>query len=421
MRVPDDRRIGRIRSGRPSHGPVRSTTVLGRRTDYTFGLLTALFAAGYGVMFTMLNDFRDDYGISESALGLLVAVGFFSSFLAQVLLAPLADRGHARRLVFLGMLCNVAGLLGMAVSERIGTLIVARLVMGLGAGMAIPAARRIVILADPEHLGNNIGLLLTADVGGFAAGPAISAALAGPFGIPAPFLVIAVLTVACLPVIVRVRVDETAVEDAPVERFAFDLLRHRPYTGALALGAAVFLMIGTFDALWVLVLDDLRAADWIANVGITLFALPLMVLGPLGGRLAQRVGPFRLGTVGLSAGALFMFLYGQMTTGAMMMVVAVFHSLNDGLTVSSEGVAVGLTVPAERQAAGQGLLGGVQTIVGGFTALGAGWLYEHHGRTSAYSACGATMLALVAVAYWRAGPEWYRRRPAPVVVAGVGG
>lgn len=381
----------------------------GRRSVLTFGLLTALFAGGYGVMFTMLDDFRDEFGIGASALGLVVAMGFFSSFLAQVLLAPLADRGHARRLVMLGMVGNVAGLLGMAVSHEVVPLVASRLVMGLGAGMAIPAARRIVILADPDNLGRNLGLLLTSDVAGFAAGPAVAALLSGPFGIAAPFLVIAALTVACFPVIIRVRVDETAAADAPAERFAFDLLRLRPYSGALCLGAAAFLMIGTFDALWVLVLSDLDASDWIANLGITLFALPLMVLGPFGGRLAQRVGPFRLGTVGLLVGAACMFTYGHLPSGGAMMAVGIVHALNDGLTVSSNGVAVGLTVPVERQAAAQGLLGGTQTIVGGITALAAGWLYDHHGRTWAYTACAAAMVALVAAAAWRAGPAWYRR------------
>src|SRR5262245_36128304 len=86
----------------------------GRRLIFTFGLLTALFAAGYGVMFTMLDDFRDEYGIGAAALGAIVATGFFASFVAQVVLAPLADRGHARQLVYIGMLCNIVGLVGMA-------------------------------------------------------------------------------------------------------------------------------------------------------------------------------------------------------------------------------------------------------------------------------------------------------------------
>ena len=358
----------------------------------TFGLLTALFAAGYGVMFTVLDDFRDEYGISETSLGLVVAMGFFSSFLAQVFIAPLADRGHARKLVYAGMTLNVAGMLVMAVADTELTLYGARLVMGLGAGMAIPAIRRIVVLADATNLGSNLGILLAADVAGFALGPAVSAFLVEPFGIAAPFLVISVLQLACLPVVARVRVDEST--EAPRARLAFDLLRQRTYVAALLMGAAVFLMIGTFDALWVLVLDDLGASEWLANIGITLFAVPMLFLASIGGRTSQRVGPFRFGSIGLLLGATAVFLYGQMPTGAAMMAVAMVHSVTDGLTVTSAGIAVGTVVPPERQAGAQGLLGGTQTLVGGLTAVSAGALYEHYGRTTAYTLCAIAMVVL---------------------------
>ena len=43
-----------------------------RRLVLSCGALTATFAAGYGVMFTVLDDFRDDYGISAGALGAVV-------------------------------------------------------------------------------------------------------------------------------------------------------------------------------------------------------------------------------------------------------------------------------------------------------------------------------------------------------------
>jgi MFS transporter, DHA1 family, tetracycline resistance protein len=378
-----------------------------RRIVLSFGLLTALFAAGYGVMFTVLDDFRDEYGISPTALGLVVAMGFFSSFLAQVFIAPFADRGYARRLVYVGMAFNVVGMVAMAFSTSEIPLFAARLVMGLGAGMAIPAVRRIVILAEPERLGSNLGTLLAADVAGFALGPAISAVLVGPFGIAAPFLVISVLQLACLPVVARVRVDESA--DGTRSKLALDMLRHRPFVAALLMGAAVFLMIGTFDALWVLVLDDLGAAEWLANIGITFFAVPMLLLASFGGRTAQRVGPFRFGSIGLFGGALAMFLYGQMPSGAAMMAVAMVHSVTDGLTVSSTGIAVGLVAPPERQAGAQGLLGGTQVLVGGLTAVTAGVLYEQFGRTVAYTCCALAMVVLVSLSIWLAGPEWGRR------------
>ena len=365
------------------------------------GLLSAVFSAGYGVMFTMLNDFRDEYGISPTALGGVVAIGFLSSFVAQVMLAPQADRGHARLLVYIGIACNVAGLLGMAYSTTAVGLLVARLVMGIGAGMAQPAIRRIVILASPDSVGDNLGFLLSADVGGFAMGPAISAVLAGPFGIPAPFLMIAVATVACVPMMIRIHVSETV--DSGVDRFAFDLFRSRVFTGTVVMGSAVFLMIGTFDALWVLVLDDLGASDWIANLGIVIFSLPFVVFGTVGGRMAQRVGPLKLATIGLLVGAFCLLLYGYLPTGIAMMAVGIVHSINDGLTVSSTGVAIGIGVESERQASAQGMLGGVQTLVGGLTALAAGWMYEHAGRAVAYGVSAGLMVVLVAVGAWLTG------------------
>jgi MFS family permease len=386
--------------------------VRGRSLVFVFGSVGAFLASGYGVLFTLLDDFRDEYGIGEAALGGVIGIGFFAGFLAQVLIAPLADRGHARQLVLAGMVLDLVGLVMMAFATSIGPLLTGRFVMGVGVGMAVPAIRRIVILGDPANLGHNLGRVLAADVGGFAAGPAISALLVGPFGIPAPFLFIAAATALLMPFVARTAVEETAVPTG--QRFAFDLLRLRPFTAAVTMGSAVWLMIGAFDALWSLALDDLDTAEWLANLGITMFALPLVALGALGGRLAQRVGPFRVGSVGLLLASVFMFLYGVMPSGAAMFAVAMVHSLGDGLTVSSTGVAVGMVVPAERQAGAQGVLGGIQTLVAGITAVAIGVIYEHAGRLAAYSTSAAAMLALVGIAWVLAGHHRALRDGAPV-------
>lgn len=382
-------------------GGVPCSDVRGRNLIVVFGLVGAFLASGYGALFTLLDDFRDEYGISESALGGVIGIGFFAGFLAQVLLAPVADRGHARHMVLGGMIFDLVGLVMMAFAESIGPLLAGRFVMGVGVGMAVPAIRRIVIVGDPVNIGHNLGRILAADVAGFAAGPAISALLVGPFGIPAPFLFIAGATLLLMPFVARTRVAETAAPSR--QRFAFDLLRLRPFAAAVTLGSAVWLMIGAFDALWSLALDDLDTAEWLANLGITMFALPLIVLGSIGGRLAQRVGPFRVGSLGLLLGALFMFLYGMMPSGGAMFAVAMVHSLTDGLSVSSTGVAVGLVVPPHRQAGAQGVLGGIQTLVAGVAAAVIGIIYEHGGRFAAYSTSAAAMVLLVAAGLLLAG------------------
>ena len=378
-----------------------------------FGLLTATMSSGYGVMFTVLDDFRDEYGIEAHWLGMIVGVGFLSSFVAQVFLAPVADRGYARQLVLAGMLLNVAGLLTMAFGESLTPLLIGRFVSGIGIGMTFPAIRRIVINADPENLGNNVGLLLSADVAGFAAGPALSAVMVPTLGLSAPFLTIAALSMCCLPIVLRVPIADSAVAEGPQARFAFDLLRNRAMVAALMMGSCLFLMIGTFDALWAVVLDDLGASEVTANIGITIFALPLIFLGAYGGRLAQRVGPFRLGPFGLLLGAVFVFLYGFMPTGLAMLAVGALNATTDGLTASSTAVAVGLVAPPERQAGAQGMLGAAETLTGGLTAVMAGVLYSAGGRVLAYSTASALMVVLAVGAYLMAGPA-YRGKHIPV-------
>ena len=104
------------------------------------------------------------------------------------------------------------------------------------------------------------------------------------------------------------------------------------------------------------------------DLGITLFAVPLIILGPTGGRLAQRVGPFRIACVGLVAGAFFIFVYGQVPSGTWIFGFAMFHAITDALTISASGVAVAMSVPEERQAGAQGLIGAAQALTGGITA-----------------------------------------------------
>ena len=356
-----------------------------RSVVVVFGALTGLFASGYGVMFTVLDEFRDQYGIGEGALGLIVAMGFLSSFVAQVTLAPLADRGHARPMIVLGNGVQRGRPARHGIRHDVHRVADVAVRDGCRRRACVPGCAADRDPRRPDHLGQNLGRMLAADVAGFAIGPAISAVLVGPFGIAAPFLLIAGLTVAMYPLIARTRVAETDVEAEVPPRFAFDLLRIRPYLAAVSMGAAVFMMIGAFDALWALVLDDLNASDLIANLGITLFAVPMVLFASIGGRLAQSVGPFRLGTFGLLVGAAAMFAYGHAPSGGVMLAISLVHATNDGFTVSSSGVAVGMVVPGERQASAQGLLGGVETLTAGITATAIGQIYEHFGHTVAYT------------------------------------
>ncbi len=371
---------------------------------WVFSTLSATLSAGYGVLFTMGGDYRDEYGISETTFGLIIGIGFLLSFFAQLTIGPLGDRGYARLMVFGGAFVNAAGLLLMGFGTSATWIITGRVISGIAIGASMPAIKRIVVVGSGPNLGRNLGRLFSADVFGFAMGPVVAAVLVGPFGIAAPFVAIATVSVLVVLLSLRVPYVEGNLVNPTGTRFAFDLLRYRPFAGAVMIGVAAFVMIGAFDALWDLVHTDLNTREWMANLGIALFAIPLVILGPTSGRLAQRIGPFVVASAGLFAAVMFFGIYGVLTVGGTIFAITLVHAVTDGLSFAASGVAVGLTAPEERQAGAQGVLGGMQSLGAGIMAPVAGWLYEHHGQQAAYWTAAGVILLLVLGGLWLARP-----------------
>ena len=372
-----------------------------KRTLYLLQATTALGGMGYGVMFTVLDDFRDKYGITEAQLGIIVGVGFITGFLSQILFAPLADKGHAKKLVMTGIAIEIVGTLFMAFGQAFLPLIIGRLLAGFGVGISEPALRRILILSDPERMGQNLGLIVSASVAGFTAGPIVSALTADTLGIAAPFLLVAVLLVVVAFGLFNLQFQEANIEDAPTQRLAFDMLRIRPLAGAIVIGLALFAMIGTFDAVWSVMMDDMNAPTWVANVGISLFAFPMIFLAPRGGRLTQKFGPFKASMTGLSIGAICLVMYGTLWSPYPMLAIGIIHGVVDGLTVTGGSAAVALVAPRERLASAQGLYGGLQTLTGGIAAVLAGTAYGIIGRAT-FIWCAVAMLLFIAIGSWLA-------------------
>ena len=373
-----------------------------RRTVYLMLAASGLGAMGYGTMFTVVDDFRDRFGIPESRLGLILGIGFLAGFIAQIFLAPLADKGHAKTMILTGIAIQLVGNMMMGFGQSFWILFAARFIMGVGGGMITPAARRVIIVSDPRNMGTNLGLFVSFDVGGFALGPVVSALTVDTLGLPVPFVSVAVLMAVVGVGLVRADISEVAAEDAPSQRLAFDLLRIAPYAGAVVIGLSLFLMIGTFDTLWSVMMADIEAETWIANLGITLFALPMLFLGPIGGRLTQRIGPFVAAICGLTTASVFMSLYGLLGSPHLMLAVGIAHGIVDGLTITAGSAAIAMTVPHERLAAAQGLYGGLQTVMGGLASVIAGWSYGAIGRTGSFVGTTAGMIVLIATGSWLA-------------------
>jgi len=274
--------------------------------------------------------------------------------------------------------------------------VAARAVMGLGSGVFLPAARRIVASASPGREAEVLGRLGSAEVAGFVAGPPVAALVAGLAGLRAPFLLFAVLVLAVSPVLAVIGEPVPDPDSRPGAVLGV-LLRTPGVRAGLAIGAGLFTTIGVFEALWSRFLADLGASTTLVAVSLLLFGLPMVVGMPFGGRLADRIGPQRTGFAALLCGLPLIVAYGQTRLLWLLVVIAVVHAAVDSVTMPSGLGAVARATPPGLVAAGQGLYGAVCAVAAAVGSAGSAPLYGAAGASWAWLATALAVAAIVVV------------------------
>ena len=354
-------------------------------------------SAGLSSVMTLLAEFRNKLGFSQFGIGLGIAVGFVAAFVASVALAPQADRGQAPLMLRSGLLLGIAGLLVVAMSNDLWHFLVGRALFGLAFGIAHPAARRTVIVADPENLGRNLGRLGAFDVAGFVVGPTVAALLHALGGFRTPFWTMAALLVLLIPTAWRARAD-TAARDIERRR-PTDLFRNRRLVGAFFVVASYFVFIGAFESIWVLEMDHRGAEQWQIGAAVTVVALPIAVLSPWGGVLAQRYGARRWAIGVLTTCAVFSASFGLVEGLVALVALTAACSCAEGIGFPSTPMLVSAAVPEDRQAAAQGLASAVEVGTAAVASLGLAAIYDTSGDTVAWAVTAGTMVVLLVVGW----------------------
>ena len=354
-------------------------------------------SAGLASVMTLLAEFRNKLGFSQFGIGLGVATGFVAAFVASIVFAPQADRGRAPLMLRSGLLLGIAGLLVVAMTNDLWHFVVGRALFGLAFGIAHPAARRTVIVADPENLGLNMGRLGAFDVAGFVVGPTVAALLHALGGFRTPFWTMAALLALLVPTAWRARPD-TAARDIERRR-PTDLFRNRRLVGAFFVVASYFVFIGAFESIWVLEMDHRGAEQWQIGAAVTVVALPIAVLSPWGGVLAQRYGARRWALGVLTTCAVFSASFGLVDGLVALVALTAACSCAEGIGFPSTPMLVSAAVPEDRQAAAQGLASAVEVGTAAVASLGLAAIYDTSGDTVAWAVTAGTMVVLLVVGW----------------------
>jgi MFS family permease len=363
-------------------------------------VVSATVTIGFGAIFALLPDYQRELHFQPWGLGVAVAASFLAGFASQVALSRYADRGYGRAMLIGGVLVSIAGLLWLALAHHLVELVGARVVLGLGEGAFVPAARRVVIERNPDLVGAALGRLSSFTVGGFLLGPPVGAVLADAFGLRAPFFLLAALLACAVPTVVRMRVP--AVTGESPRKALRILLNRRGIRAGLLLGATLYVPIGVYDSLWARFLEDRGATRLFVALSLTIFAAPIALLAPLGGRLADRFGPLRVGATCAVCTVPFVVAYGFVKTPMLLALIAFVHSVFDSGSTPAGQSAVATASPPELVAAGQGLYEATGLVIAAASAAVAAPLYGQWGAAALWCPLAAA-IGLFGILAYRSG------------------
>jgi len=361
-------------------------------------MAVAANTVGLGVILALLAELQDAHGLPTSGLGLIAGSSFLAAFVAYLVLARYADRGHAKAMLVAGSLVGVAALVMTAYADSLWLFVVARALLGLAEGAFVPAARRVVLDWDPDRPGEVLGKIMAASVGGFLLGPVIGGLLAPRFGLRVPFLLPAAVLLAAIPVVARLRAPAPIPGVTSTSLLA--LLRNRAVLAGVGFIAIDFMTFGVFDAVWARLLSDRGAS--IAFIGVTFAAIsiPLVVLGPGLGRRVDRQSPTAVAIPGLIAVLVSIVGYAWIQSPVALTGVALLHGVGSAAIAPAGSALVAAGSPPDMLARGQGLMEAVGFAVAAAAALPSGWVYETHGRGWLFGSIAGIGSIIAAAAWW---------------------
>jgi MFS family permease len=359
-------------------------------------LATALVTMGFGAIFALLPDYQNALGFASWGLGAVTSASFVAGFIAQFALARYADRGWGRTMLIGGVGVAGIGCLGIALAPTFALLLLARVALGFGEGVFLPAARRVIITRNPEAVGAALGRMGAMATAGFLLGPPFAAFVASATTLRVPFVVLALVLFVIVPLVARFDVPAHEEEHHPKALRA--LVRMPGVRRGLYLIIGFATAIGVYDSLWAKFLKDLGASTRFVSVSLTVFAAPIALLAPTAGRLADRYGPRRIGSLAALGSAPFIALYGVITSYWTIAVLAAGHSVFDSAIVPSAQSQVARTTPPNLVAAGQGLLDGTSLLASAASAAVAAPIYAHWGAGALWIGLAAIVAVFAIVA-----------------------
>jgi MFS family permease len=337
---------------------------------------------GLTSIWPVFTIYMQGQGISLTDISLITGASMAANFLFQVPAGWVSDRIGRKPLLVCGLLLRtITSLLYLGVHDPwlFGLL---RFIDGIAAAADMPAARAFIMDTIPsERRGQAFGLLGAAFNGGMMLGPAIGGFLAAGTGMVGPFWFgaissgVAGIWLAWQMIGGKPPHHAPPPVDAPAGAPAAVRLSWRAIAPLFASTIGWGFVVGFFSVVWNIWIHDLGGDLNVIGFSYTLFALPMVLVGPWGGRLADRYNRVWLILIPSLVAGLVYFSYGFITSIPVILVLGVVEGTMIALiTPASDSYMADVLPPAMRGRL-QGMISTTNTAVGFAGTLLCGPLY----------------------------------------------
>jgi DHA1 family multidrug resistance protein-like MFS transporter len=289
--------------------------------------MCALIAAnqlGFGAVVPVVALYAEDFGVSQAAIGLTIAIYGLARFLVNYPSGQLADRVGRKPVLALGGAITILGTVLCAVAPSYPLFLAARFVAGAGAALVLTAGQIVLTdIASPHNRGRVMAIYTGVFVFAVGAGSFPGGWLATHVGLASPFWANAVLagvvTVLALAFVPETRnAKRSAMRSGTVERIGLrDQLRLLIAIPGFALiclvsfGAFFARTGGLFNVIPLLAEDQIGLAPDQIGLGIGMVSIVGLFLVYPSGALVDRFGrkAVIVPSAICSAGAMMLFAF----------------------------------------------------------------------------------------------------------------